>query len=89
MFIFPKKFARINLHLKSEQMTYLGNAEGGIGFRFMRSPNNVVFTSSHALFDENISLIARRPNVTIRQPDDAPNNRQPDPESGSTTIHGG
>ncbi|KAI0055097.1 hypothetical protein BV25DRAFT_1789644, partial [Artomyces pyxidatus] len=35
-------------------MTYLGVAPGGHGDRFMRSPNNVVFTSAHALFDENM-----------------------------------
>lgn len=39
---------------KSELMTYIGFAPGGHGFRFMRSPNNVVFTSAHALFDEQM-----------------------------------
>lgn len=37
---------------KSELMTYLGPAPGGHGNLFMRSPNDVVFTSAHALFDE-------------------------------------
>ncbi len=81
MFIFPKKIRKNKLAPKSEQMTYLGNAEGGIGFRFMRSPNNVVFTSSHALFDEKYFPHCKTSKRTIRQPDDAPNNRQPDPES--------
>ncbi|GJE98550.1 hypothetical protein PsYK624_147820 [Phanerochaete sordida] len=42
---------RVNkLAPKSEFMTYLGNTE--FGWKFMRSPNNVVFTSSQAEFDE-------------------------------------
>ena len=37
---------------KSELMTYLGNAPGAGGFMFMRSPNNVLFYSTHCIFDE-------------------------------------
>ncbi|KAL7280536.1 hypothetical protein ACG7TL_005473 [Trametes sanguinea] len=37
---------------KSELMVYIGVAPGGHGFRFMRSPNNVIFTSAYALFDK-------------------------------------
>ncbi|KAL7284521.1 hypothetical protein ACG7TL_001812 [Trametes sanguinea] len=39
---------------KSELMVYIGVAPGGHGFRFMRSPNNVIFTSAYALFDETM-----------------------------------
>ncbi|KAI0326912.1 hypothetical protein GY45DRAFT_1378894, partial [Cubamyces sp. BRFM 1775] len=35
-------------------MVYIGVAPGGHGFRFMQSPNNVIFTSAHALFDKNM-----------------------------------
>lgn len=37
---------------KSELMTYLGNTEHG--WKFMRAPNNVIFTAAHAEFDEGI-----------------------------------
>ena len=38
---------------KSELMVYIGVAPGNeSNFLFMRSPNNVLFTSAHALFDE-------------------------------------
>ena len=37
---------------KSELMTYLGNAPGAGGFMFMRSPNNVLFYSTHCIFNE-------------------------------------
>ena len=38
---------------KSELMVYLGVAPGSSSnFLFMQSPNNVLFTSAHALFDE-------------------------------------
>ena len=33
-------------------MTYLGNAPGAGGFMFMRLPNNVLFYSTHCIFDE-------------------------------------
>ena len=39
---------------KSELMVYIGVAPGGHGFRFMRSPNNVIFTLAHALFNEKM-----------------------------------
>ncbi|WP_243902834.1 hypothetical protein, partial [Aetokthonos hydrillicola] len=50
---------------KSEFMIYLGVAPGGYGSRFMRSPNNTVFTSSQALFDEK--LFPKGPESTKRQ----------------------
>ena len=38
---------------KSELMVYIGVAPGNeSNFLFMRSPNNVLFTSAHVLFDE-------------------------------------
>ena len=39
---------------KSELMTYIGQAPGGSGWLFMRSPNNVIFTAAQATFDESI-----------------------------------
>ena len=35
-------------------MTYIGVVPGGHGNRFMWSPNNVVFTLSHAIFEESL-----------------------------------
>ncbi|THU80273.1 hypothetical protein K435DRAFT_607398, partial [Dendrothele bispora CBS 962.96] len=35
-------------------MVYLGVAPGGHGNRFMRLPNNVVFTLAHAIFEETV-----------------------------------
>ncbi|EIN03896.1 hypothetical protein PUNSTDRAFT_139201 [Punctularia strigosozonata HHB-11173 SS5] len=40
---------------KSELMIYIGVADGmETNFKFMRLPNNVIFTSAHALFDETL-----------------------------------
>ena len=39
---------------KSELMTYLGNAPGGKGWKFMCAPNNILFTSAHATFDKTL-----------------------------------
>jgi hypothetical protein len=40
---------------KSELMVYIGVADGmTTNFKFMRSPNNFIFTSAYALFNENI-----------------------------------
>ena len=52
-YIFLPAEVRANkLTPKSELMTYLGNAPGAGGFMFMRSPNNVLFYSTHCIFDE-------------------------------------
>ena len=39
---------------KSKLMTYLGNAPRGKGWYFMCAPNNVIFTSVHAIFDKTL-----------------------------------
>ena len=39
---------------KSELMTFIGFTDGIKGYLFMRSPNNVVFTTIKALFDETV-----------------------------------
>jgi len=39
---------------KSELMVYLGTAPGGKGWIFMRGPNNVIFTTANATFDESL-----------------------------------
>ena len=60
---------------KSELMTYLGNAPGGKGWKFMHIPNNIIFTSAHATFDETLfpkcPLAIRRQNTRVHSP--APN----------------
>ena len=48
----PAEVRANKLAPKSELMTYLGNAPGAGGFMFMRSPNNVLFYSTHCIFDE-------------------------------------
>jgi hypothetical protein len=35
-------------------MTYLGNAPNVGGFMFMKAPNNVIFYTTHCIFDESI-----------------------------------
>lgn len=56
---------------KSELMIYLGAAPGGHGNIFMRMPNNVVYTSAHAIFDE--TLFPRRSKMTKRSLNRLPN----------------
>ena len=48
----PAEVQANKLAPKSELMTYLGNAPGAGGFMFMRSPNNVLFYSTHCIFNE-------------------------------------
>jgi hypothetical protein len=52
----PAKTRKDKLAPKSELMVYLGiapdNIIKGVNCIFMRSPNNVIFTSPHVLFDE-------------------------------------
>jgi hypothetical protein len=45
-----------NLSPRSELMTFIGPVEGTKGYIFMRSPNNNVFTTIQALFDETLFL---------------------------------
>ena len=57
---------------KSELMTYLGNAPGGKGWHFIRAPNNLIFTSAHAIFDKTLfpkcPLTVRQPNTRVHTP---------------------
>jgi hypothetical protein len=39
---------------KSEVMTYLGNTPNAGGFMFMKAPNNVIFYTTHCIFDESM-----------------------------------
>ena len=48
----PAEVRANKLAPKSELMTYLGNAPGAGGFMFIRLPNNVLFYSTHCIFDE-------------------------------------
>ena len=73
---------------KSELMVYIGVAPGGHGFRFMRSPNNIIFTSAHALFDEKMfpkcPTNQRRRTSRIDDPEDEnPSDHEPTVPSGS------
>ena len=61
---------------KSKLMTYLGNAPGGKGWWFMHTPNNIVFTSAHTIFDETLfpkcPLAVRQPNTRVQTPTPEP-----------------
>jgi hypothetical protein len=48
----PEDMQSNNLSPRSELMTFIGLSEGTMGYIFMRSPNNIVFTAIQALFDE-------------------------------------
>jgi len=80
----PAEVRANKLAPKSEMMTYLGNAPGANGFVFMRSPNNVLFYSTHAVFDEAMfpkcPTMVRRPNTVIY--DKAPRNPHRYPREG-------
>jgi hypothetical protein len=45
-----------NLSLRLELMTFIGLVEGTKGYIFMRSPNNIIFTTIQALFDKTLFL---------------------------------
>ena len=82
----PANIRKNKLAPKSETMVYLGIAPGGHGNRFMRAPNNVVFTSAHAIFEEAYfpkcekrPLGSRRLPVTATDEDEErPDNLPPD-----------
>ena len=50
----PHEIWKDKMSPKSELMTYIGQAPGGLGWLFMHSPNNVIFTAAQATFDESI-----------------------------------
>lgn len=50
----PSEVQKNKLSPKLELITYLSVAPGGHGSRFMRAPNNVLFTAMHALYDETL-----------------------------------
>jgi hypothetical protein len=53
-YIFVPEEVRVNkMAPKSERMTYLGVHPGEKGWIFMRRPNNVVFATAQAIFDES------------------------------------
>ena len=54
-YVFLPEEVRVNkLAPKSELMTFIGYADGIKGYLWMRSPNNIVFTTVKALFDETM-----------------------------------
>jgi hypothetical protein len=50
----PAKIQANKLAPKSEIVTYLGNAPNAGGFMFMKAPNNVIFYTTHCIFDESM-----------------------------------
>ncbi len=50
----PPEVRKNKLSPKSELMIYLGVGAGGHNHKFMRMPNNVIFTAVQALFDEHM-----------------------------------
>ncbi|CDO75026.1 hypothetical protein BN946_scf184640.g1 [Trametes cinnabarina] len=68
-------------------MVYLGVAPGGHGFRFMRSPNNVIFTSTHALFDE--TMFPKCPTNKRRRTSRLDNELEEDPSDQESSIPSG
>jgi hypothetical protein len=81
----PAEVRANKLAPKSELMTYLGNAPGAGGFVFMRSPNNVLFYSTHCIFDEfmfpKCPKLLKQPNTRLQI--DAP----PSHHHKEDTIH--
>jgi hypothetical protein len=90
----PEDVRSNNLSPRSKLMTFIGLSEGTKGYIFMRSPNNNVFTTIQALFDE--TLFPKCP--TMRHlgytpvglpPDDlqGEHNRPPDNENMGVDYH--
>ena len=52
----PPEIRKNKLSPKSELMVYLGVGAGNHNYKFMRMPNNVIFTAMQALFDEHMFL---------------------------------
>jgi len=66
-YVFISAEIRINkLAPKSKLMTYLGSHPGGKGWIFMRRPNNVIFSTAQAIFDE--SIFPKCPKSKVRVP---------------------
>ena len=60
----PEERRANKLAPRSELMTFIGIPTGVKGYQFMRSPNNVIFTATMALFDE--TLFPRCPDAKRR-----------------------
>ena len=79
----PVEVQANKLSPKSELMTYLGSASGAGGFIFMRVPNNVLFYSTHCIFDETMfpkcQTLVKRPTTRLQN--------APVPESGVPVPH--
>jgi len=50
----PAEIRENKLAPKAELITFLGNHSGGKGYIFMRRPNNIIFSTAHATFDESM-----------------------------------
>ena len=57
----PEDICTNNLTFRSELMTFICLSEETKGYIFMKSPNNIVFTTIQALFDE--TLFPKCPNM--------------------------
>jgi hypothetical protein len=76
-YVFIPEETRTNkLAPKSELMIYLGTAPGVKGWTFMRSPNNIIFTAAHTIFDEEMfpkcPQAVRRPTTRLQTPAPTP-----------------
>src|SRR5882724_11982514 len=65
----PAEVRANKLAPRSELMVYLGNARGAGGYIFMRSPNDLLFYSTYAIFDESMfpkcHTMAKKPNIRL------------------------
>jgi hypothetical protein len=93
MFFLPEDMRSNSLSPKSEMMTFIGLSKGTKGYTFMRSPNNNIFTTIQALFDQ--TLFPKCPNMCHPgytpvglPPDDlqGEHNGPPDSENGKHGV---
>jgi hypothetical protein len=79
---------------KSELMIYLGNQPGGKDWIFLRGPNNIVFTTAQATFNETLfprCPAAKQWNTQLQTPAPSPSSCQKDgtcqcPHSGKEQV---
>jgi hypothetical protein len=76
----PAEIRSNKLAPKSELMLYLGNTPGTHGHMFMRSPNNVLYYTTHSIFDESMfpqcQTQAKRPLIRLQEPAPAHHNHE-------------
>ena len=81
----PPEVRKNKLSPRSELMVYLGVGDGNHNHKFMRMPNNVIFTAAQALFDEHMfpkcqghnTKRLRQPSAPEEEKNDKPANQAP------------